>query len=56
MPEPETGLEVKAWFPLATEITARFRDSQALLQNYNTRVVVYMLDARVRYSRSTESS
>lgn len=40
IPEPRPGLEVKAWFPLATEITARFRDSQALLQNHNTRIVV----------------
>lgn len=40
MPEPKPGIEVKAWFPLATEITARFRDSQTLLQNHNTRVVV----------------
>ncbi len=37
---PQPGMEVKAWFPLATEITARFRDSQALLQEYNTKVVV----------------
>ncbi|MBW4622747.1 MAG: hypothetical protein KME17_25735 [Cyanosarcina radialis HA8281-LM2] len=26
--QPTPGLEVKAWFPLATEITARFKDSQ----------------------------
>jgi hypothetical protein len=26
--EPIPGLEIKAWFPLATEITARFKDSQ----------------------------
>ncbi len=26
---PAPGLEIKAWFPLATEITARFRDSQS---------------------------
>lgn len=26
--EPEPGIEIKAWFPLSTEITARFRDSQ----------------------------
>ncbi|MXZ87429.1 MAG: hypothetical protein F4086_18150 [Gemmatimonadetes bacterium] len=26
---PAPGFEIKAWFPLATEITARFRDSQA---------------------------
>ena len=25
---PTPGLEIKTWFPLATEITARFRDSQ----------------------------
>ncbi len=26
--QPQPGLEIKAWFPLATEITARFKDSQ----------------------------
>jgi len=26
--EPVPGFEIKAWFPLATEITARFKDSQ----------------------------
>ena len=26
--KPKPGLEIKAWFPLATEITARFKDSQ----------------------------
>ena len=26
--DPRPGFEIKAWFPLATEITARFRDSQ----------------------------
>ncbi|MGB8685834.1 MAG: hypothetical protein WCD53_00630 [Microcoleus sp.] len=26
--QPMPGLEIKAWFPLATEITARFKDSQ----------------------------
>lgn len=25
---PRPGFEIKAWFPLATEITARFRESQ----------------------------
>lgn len=25
---PVPGFEIKAWFPLATEITARFKDSQ----------------------------
>jgi len=37
---PRPGMEVKAWFPLATEITARFRDSQSLLREYNTKVVI----------------
>lgn len=40
MPVPQPGMEIKAWFPLATEITARFRDSWTLLQEYNTKVVV----------------
>ena len=40
MPWPQPGMEVKAWFPLATEITARFRDSQTLLRENNTKVVV----------------
>jgi hypothetical protein len=26
--QPKPGFEIKAWFPLATEITARFKDSQ----------------------------
>jgi hypothetical protein len=26
--DPKPGFEIKAWFPLATEITARFKDSQ----------------------------
>jgi hypothetical protein len=26
--EPQPGFEIKAWFPLATEITGRFKDSQ----------------------------
>ncbi|MGA2903071.1 MAG: hypothetical protein ABSD98_04515 [Candidatus Korobacteraceae bacterium] len=26
--DPAPGFEIKAWFPLATELTARFRDSQ----------------------------
>ena len=27
--QPTPGFEIKAWFPLATEITARFKDSQS---------------------------
>src|SRR5258708_30698837 len=26
--QPTPGFEIKAWFPLSTEITARFKDSQ----------------------------
>lgn len=33
---PVPGVEIKTWFPLATEITARFRESQLLVSNGNT--------------------
>jgi hypothetical protein len=29
--EPKPGIEIKAWFPLATEITGRFRESETRL-------------------------
>ena len=32
---PNPGIEIKAWFPLATEITARFRDSITIFKNDN---------------------
>lgn len=35
---PTPGFEIKAWFPLATEITARFKDSQNHFVNDNTYV------------------
>lgn len=35
---PVPGFEIKAWFPLATEITARFKDSQNHFKNDNTYV------------------
>ncbi len=35
---PTPGFEVKAWFPLATEITARFKDSQNHFQHDQTYV------------------
>lgn len=35
---PTPGFEIKAWFPLATEITARFKDSQNHFKNDNTYV------------------
>jgi hypothetical protein len=37
---PVPGLEIKAWFPMATEITARFRDSQKHFVHDNTCVVM----------------
>lgn len=37
---PTPGFEVKAWFPLATEITARFRDSQNHFKDNNTYVAM----------------
>ncbi len=47
MPDIEPGIEVKTWFPLATEITARFRDSQNHFQENQIKVVVvcWMLES-----------
>lgn len=38
--EPTPGFEIKAWFPLATEITARFKDSQNRFSGGNTYVAL----------------
>jgi len=38
--KPVPGFEIKAWFPLATEITARFKDSQNHFTKDNTRVAM----------------
>jgi hypothetical protein len=38
--KPVPGFEIKAWFPLATEITARFKDSQSHFINANTYVAL----------------
>lgn len=38
--EPKPGFEIKAWFPLATEITARFKDSQSRFAQDNTWVAM----------------
>jgi hypothetical protein len=38
---PTPGFEIKAWFPLATEITARFKDSQKHFEDGNTYVVLF---------------
>lgn len=40
MISPVPGFEIKAWFPLATEITARFKDSQKHFLNDQTYVVL----------------
>jgi len=37
---PAPGIEIKTWFPLATEITARFKDSINLLEGDNTQVAL----------------
>ena len=37
---PIPGFEIKAWFPLATEITARFKDSQNHFADNNTYVAM----------------
>lgn len=37
---PTPGFEIKAWFPLATEITARFKDSQNHFTNDQTYVAM----------------
>lgn len=37
---PAPGLEIKAWFPLATEITARFKDSQNAFVGNNIDVAI----------------
>jgi hypothetical protein len=42
--EVKPGIEVKTWFPLATEITARFRDSQRhfVLDQTNVAIVAWL--------------
>ncbi|MBF1042467.1 MAG: hypothetical protein HXM71_04770 [Mogibacterium diversum] len=38
--EPSPGIEIKTWFPLATEITARFKDSALHFDKQQTNVAV----------------
>jgi hypothetical protein len=38
--QPTPGFEIKAWFPLATEITARFKDSQNHFKGNQTNVAI----------------
>lgn len=37
---PNPGIEIKAWFPFATEITARFKDSVTMFANNNIDVAL----------------
>lgn len=37
---PVPGIEIKTWFPLATEITARFRETQFHFQNDETKLLL----------------
>ena len=37
---PEPGIEIKTWFPLATEITARFKDSIKFFEKNQTQVAL----------------
>lgn len=38
--KPLPGFEIKAWFPLATEITARFKDSQSHFKDDQTNMLM----------------
>ncbi len=38
--DPNPGIEIKTWFPLATEITARFKDSQSHFDKNQTNVAM----------------
>ncbi len=50
--QPTPGLEIKAWFPLATEITARFKDSQNHFQFDQTHVAMLAwLPEKIIYGR-----
>ena len=40
MSDPQPGIEIKTWFPLATEITAHFRDSQTAFKSNQTKVAL----------------
>ena len=38
---PNPGIEIKAWFPFATEITARFKDSITIFSQDNIDIEYY---------------
>lgn len=39
-PDTNIGVEVKAWFPFATEITGRFKDSETIFQSDSINVAI----------------
>lgn len=52
--EPPPGIEIKAWFPLATEITGRFRESQVRLRDGSVRLaVICWLPEYILFGRPT---
>jgi hypothetical protein len=66
--QPVPGFEIKTWFPLATEITARFKDSQNHFRDDRTYVAMlawlperlifgkpYILDVVVVFHREIEA-
>ncbi len=49
---PQPGFEIKAWFPLSTEITARFKDSQNHFTDENTNVcMLAWLPEKILYGK-----
>ncbi|MCZ4366638.1 hypothetical protein [Sulfitobacter dubius] len=49
---PQPGFEIKAWFPLSTEITARFKDSQNHFTEDNTNVcMLAWLPEKILYGK-----
>ena len=49
---PQPGFEIKAWFPLSTEITARFKDSQNHFTDDNTNVcMLAWLPEKILYGK-----
>lgn len=52
--DPAPGIEIKAWFPLATEITARFKDSQNRFARDQTAVALLAwLPEHILYGKPT---
>ena len=59
--QPNPGIEIKAWFPFATEITARFKDSvtfpHALYgQFWHNLYQVYKQTARIEFLEAVQTT